>query len=90
MSVNAGLKRLQVLGQVGDLAFGEAEPEMRVVVVDHVGQRCKPSVVIKAAFRVCPQSSKRGCSVVPIGRAIGLEVVDADLLGRCASASPAQ
>src|ERR1044072_8950171 len=55
---------------------------MTIVVIDQLAQRSKEPVVIEAALRVCPQSLERRRAIALIGRALRLEGLDADLLGR--------
>src|SRR6187551_1322963 len=54
---------------------------MRVVVIDHRGQRRKAAIVIEAAFGVCPQAPQRSRTVTLVRRARSLEIVDAHFLG---------
>ena len=56
---------------------------MIVVVIDYVGERRKSSIVVKAAlvdFLRIPKSSQFCCHVSVIRSALGLEIVDPDLL----------
>src|SRR5262245_45921964 len=74
-------QRLQELDEVALLLVAQAEAEELVVVGHHVDQRCKTSVVVEAALLMCPQSGERTRAVAVVGRAIRLEIVDADLAG---------
>src|SRR5690349_3339319 len=73
------LERLQVFREVAFFTGRQPEREVRVVVVDHGGQRRETTVVIEAPLGVSPESTQRGSAVPLIRRAIRLEVVDADL-----------
>src|SRR5262245_23334587 len=74
-------QRLQVLDEISLLRIGQAEALERVVMVHHVEQGREPTIVIEAALHVRPQTVERRGAIAAIGRALGLEVVDADLLG---------
>src|SRR5215207_2278253 len=53
----------QVFHQVRLLGIGQPQPEMCIVMVDHIQKRGEPSVMIEAAFRVSPQTLERRCAV---------------------------
>src|SRR6185503_3508716 len=76
------LERLQILNQIQFLLLAQVRAKETVVVLDHVAECWETSVVIEAAFLVCPESFERSCSVTFVGRALGLKVVDSDLFRR--------
>src|SRR5215216_2192954 len=51
-------------------------------MADHLQQGGKPAVMVEAPLLMGPQAVQRGRPVPFIRRAIGLEIVDADLVGR--------
>ena len=61
-----------------------AQPQAKKAVImgDHVQQGGKPAVMVKTPFLMGPQAVQRGCPVPLIGRAMGLKIIDADLVGR--------
>src|SRR5215208_6442583 len=54
---------------------------MLVVMIYHVFQRGEPAVVIETPLGTDEEAAKRGRSIMVVGRAAGLEIVDPDLLG---------
>ena len=63
--MEAGLQRLEIFHHVAHFRFGQAEAEARVITSDHVQQRLKSAVVIKAAsvLRFHEQTRKRFCTL---------------------------
>ena len=53
------LQGFQILDQILLFPLAQSKPEKSVVVVDHVGKRREPPVVIKPALLVGPQSLQR-------------------------------
>lgn len=51
-------------------------------MVDYLGQRCKPAIMVEASLLMGEQSGKRRCPVNPIRRAVGLKTVDAHIRRR--------
>ena len=75
--------RLQILDQIRFLLLAQGCLKVIVVVIDYVGERHKSSIVVKAAlvdFLRIPKSSQFCCHVSVIRSALGLEIVDPDLL----------
>src|SRR6185312_14607144 len=72
-------QRQQELGDVAFISGGKAEIHATVVVVNHVSQGCKATVVVEAALLMRPQSVKRSGAITVIRRAAGLEVINANL-----------
>src|SRR5205823_14471295 len=72
-------KWFQVLGPVVLPLGGQTEVEERGVVVDHVEQRGETAVVEEAALAVREESLQRRGAVLLVGRALRLELIDADL-----------
>src|SRR5512142_1788664 len=79
--LRAGLQRLQVLDEVALLRGRQREREGGVVVRDDRGQVGEAAVVIEAALGVREQALERRRAIALVGRALRLEVVDADLGG---------
>src|SRR4051794_9492381 len=77
--ISPSSEALEVLDQVALLSRRQAQSEAAVVVVDHAPERLEPAVVVEAALRVRPQPAQRGGAVHPGRRALGLEIVGADL-----------
>src|SRR5919198_4835336 len=75
-----GLEAAHVLDEVGLLARGEAELEAAVVVVDDGAERRIAPVVVEAALHLGDDPAQRRRPVAERRGAVGLEVVDADLL----------
>jgi hypothetical protein len=75
-------KRLQELGEVALCPSPEPEPEGPIVVVDDLTQGAKSSVVVETTLGMRPQTLERRRPVSSLRRAVGLEAVDPDLLGR--------
>ena len=73
-------ERFEKLGEISFFGSGQLEIKEVVVVLDDVAQRDEPAVVVETSFRVCPESLLGRRAVGPLGRAIGLEVIDADLI----------
>ena len=69
------------MNEVLFLRRAEAQAEKPIVVVDDVAERCKPAVVVEAAFLMCPKTCQRSRPIAVCRRAVGLEAVDADLFG---------
>src|SRR5262249_29954529 len=72
-------QRPEVLHQVLLLLVGEVEVLEGVVVVHHRQQRLEPTVVVEAALVMRPQAAQRCRAVHVGGRAVRLEVADADV-----------
>src|SRR6476660_6779291 len=64
---------LQILDQVLLVRLAEVQLQSLVVVIDDVQQRCKSSIVVEAAFLMCPQSCERRRAILMRRRTIGLE-----------------
>src|SRR4051812_22586378 len=82
------LQRLQKLHQIALLRLAQVQPEVPVVVIDDVAQGGEAAVVVVAPLAVRPEPLERRGAVVAVRRAVGLEGVDADLLGRVAGPGP--
>src|SRR5262245_18697579 len=79
-----GSDRLQILDQVPLLFFAEAELEKAVVVVNDILERLESAVVIEPAlmdFLCVKQGAQRRGHIAASGAAVGLKVVDPDVLG---------
>src|SRR5207247_4261317 len=80
-SANFGtaVKRQQVLDQIILLLSSQTQCEASVVVIDHIQQRRKATIVKEAALLVRPQSFQRRCAVPPVRTAIRLKIINAKL-----------
>lgn len=74
-------QRFQVLDEVALLRGAETKVEPSGVAPHDLHERRVSAVVVEAALGARPESLERRRTVTAIGRAIGLEAVDADLLG---------
>src|SRR4029450_9156433 len=76
-------ERLQVLDEFGLLLRAQSQVEALIVVIDHVAVGREAAVVVEASLLLCEEALERRRSVeLLVRRTAGLEVVDADLLGR--------
>src|SRR5262249_21303768 len=69
----------QVLDQIFLVCVAEVELEVLIVVVHHVEQGCKATIMEEASLLMGPEPCQR-CRAVHVGwRAVGLKRVDPDL-----------
>src|SRR5262245_27322636 len=80
--VRSASNGFEVFDEILGLLLGEPKPEERVVVVHDRPQVREAAVVVEAALAMGPKSLQRRGAVPAIGGALGLEVVDPDLLRR--------
>src|SRR5450759_3343374 len=87
INITRGSDTFQVLDQILLVGIAEVKLELSIVVVHHVEQRGKASIVEEPALLMRPQACER-CRAVHVGRrAVGLERVDPDL-ARCMHVVP--
>jgi hypothetical protein len=72
----------QILDQILLVGIAELQAELCIVVVHHIEQRGKPSIVVESTFLMRPQPRQRRGAVHVSRRPIGLERVDSDLRRR--------
>src|SRR5579871_2147580 len=72
-------QRLQVFNKIGLFSAAEAQALAGVIVVHNIQQGGKASIVIEAAFGMCPQAVERRCAVAIVRRAACLKIVNADI-----------
>src|SRR5262249_3155137 len=74
-----GSNTFQVLDQILLVCVAEVELEVLIVVVHHVEQGCKATIMEEATLLMGPEPCER-CRAVHVGwRAVGLERVDPNL-----------
>src|SRR2546429_111705 len=76
------LQRLQVFDQIMGLLVIQTQPEKAVVVLDHIIERCKASVMEETTLRVGPEALEGSGAVALVRRTVGLKIVDSDLFWR--------
>lgn len=72
-------ERFQILHDIRLFPFRQVQAEVGIVMAYDLAQRGKAAVVIKASFGMRPPAPERCGAVAPVGSAVGLEIVDADL-----------
>src|SRR6266576_5505037 len=75
-------QRLQVFDQIMGLLVIQTQPEKAVVVLDHIIERCKASVMEETTLRVGPEALEGSGAVALVRRTVGLKIVDSDLFSR--------
>jgi hypothetical protein len=77
------LERQQVFHKILLFLLAQTQLEELVVMINHVSQCGKASVVIEAAFLMGPESFQRRRSVSSIRGAIRLKLINADFAAVC-------
>src|SRR5690242_15233346 len=86
-AVHFGLQGFEILDQVLPLICRQVKIEVCIVVVDDCSKVWESPVVIETTFEACEKSVKWRRPITLIGRAAGLEIVDANL-GRSVHVPP--
>jgi hypothetical protein len=76
------LQRLQIINQIAFLSISQVQSLKAVVVVDHIEQSRKATIVVETTCLMCPETSEWCGAVAFIWRTFRLKIVNADLGGR--------